>query len=151
VYPARSFISGLPASLWLLRLIPCSLCKPAALSAQRQRPSPKTGQCTILPVTPMASFVRQFRKALWLALEHDVLNTAKAAAYSGCDALSGAGGTDALLAQVPEGTRCVARCGASSNFCQRLHSLLKAALEIAAPLRAVDLLRRCTRGFCRLG
>jgi len=26
---------------------------------------------------------RQFRKALWLALEHDVLNTAKAAAYSG--------------------------------------------------------------------
>lgn len=31
----------------------------------------------------MRKFATQLRKALWLALEHDVLNTAKAAAYSG--------------------------------------------------------------------
>ncbi len=31
----------------------------------------------------MARFLKQFRDALWLALEHDVLNTAKAVAYSG--------------------------------------------------------------------
>jgi membrane protein len=31
----------------------------------------------------MPRFLSHFRKALWLALEHDVLNTAKAAAYSG--------------------------------------------------------------------
>jgi membrane protein len=34
-------------------------------------------------MTGMARFAAQFRKALWLSLEHDVLNTAKAAAYSG--------------------------------------------------------------------
>src|SRR5579863_9753575 len=31
----------------------------------------------------MVKIASKFRKALWLALEHDVLNTAKAAAYSG--------------------------------------------------------------------
>ena len=31
----------------------------------------------------MVDIASKFRKALWLALEHDVLNTAKAAAYSG--------------------------------------------------------------------
>lgn len=31
----------------------------------------------------MVEFVAKFRNALWLALEHDVLNTAKASAYSG--------------------------------------------------------------------
>ena len=31
----------------------------------------------------MPRFLSQFRQALWLALKHDVLNTAKAAAYSG--------------------------------------------------------------------
>ncbi len=56
----------------------------------------------------MASFVRQFRKALWLALEHDVLNTAKAVAYSGMLALFPALVVlPALLAQVPEGTSLV--------------------------------------------
>ena len=34
-------------------------------------------------MTRMATLFRHFRKALWLALEHDVLNTAKACAYSG--------------------------------------------------------------------
>ncbi|HTB96242.1 MAG TPA: YihY/virulence factor BrkB family protein [Terracidiphilus sp.] len=31
----------------------------------------------------MVDFASKFRRALWLAIEHDVLNTAKAAAYSG--------------------------------------------------------------------
>ena len=31
----------------------------------------------------MSRFLRHFRKAVFLAVEHDVLNTAKAAAYSG--------------------------------------------------------------------
>ena len=35
----------------------------------------------------MARLMRHFREALWLALEHDMLNTAKAAAYSGMLAL----------------------------------------------------------------
>ena len=34
-------------------------------------------------VNRMGRFLRHFRKAIWLALEHDVLNTAKASAYSG--------------------------------------------------------------------
>jgi membrane protein len=56
----------------------------------------------------MASIVRHLRKALWLALEHDVLNTAKAAAYSGMLALFPALVVfTALLARVPEGTTLV--------------------------------------------
>ncbi|MGA2807907.1 MAG: YihY/virulence factor BrkB family protein [Terracidiphilus sp.] len=49
-----------------------------------------------------------FRKALWLALDHDVLNTAKAAAYSGMLMLFPALVVlTTLLAQVPEGTTLV--------------------------------------------
>ncbi|MGD0799840.1 MAG: YihY/virulence factor BrkB family protein [Terracidiphilus sp.] len=56
----------------------------------------------------MHPLIRSFRKALWLALEHDVLNTAKAAAYSGMLALFPALVVlTALLAQVPEGTSLV--------------------------------------------
>jgi membrane protein len=56
----------------------------------------------------MGTLIRQFRKALWLALEHDVLNTAKAVAYSGMLALFPALVVlTALLAQVPEGTSLV--------------------------------------------
>jgi membrane protein len=56
----------------------------------------------------MAPFIRHFRKALWLALEHDALNTAKAAAYSGMLMLFPALVVlTALLAQVPEGTSLV--------------------------------------------
>jgi membrane protein len=52
--------------------------------------------------------LRSFRNALWLSLEHDVLNTAKAAAYSGMLALFPALVVlTALLAQVPEGTSLV--------------------------------------------
>lgn len=56
----------------------------------------------------MALTFRHFRDAVWLALEHDVLNTAKAAAYSGMLALFPALVVfTALLAQVPEGTSLV--------------------------------------------
>ncbi len=62
----------------------------------------------------MRLFVRQFRKAIWLALEHDLLNTAKAAAYSGILALFPALVVlTALLAQVPEGNSLVGEFRAS--------------------------------------
>jgi membrane protein len=53
----------------------------------------------------MAGWAVRFRKALSLAFEHDVLNTAKAAAYSGMLMLFPTMVVvTALLAQVPEGT-----------------------------------------------
>jgi membrane protein len=56
----------------------------------------------------MSKFFVHLRKALWLALDHDVLNTAKAAAYSGMLMLFPAMVVlTALLAQVPEGTTLV--------------------------------------------
>ncbi len=62
----------------------------------------------------MRLHVRHFRKALLLALEHDLLNTAKAAAYSGMLALFPALVVlTALLAQVPEGTSLVGEFRAS--------------------------------------
>jgi membrane protein len=52
----------------------------------------------------MRSVLRHIRKTLWLALDHDVFNTAKAAAYSGMLCFFPAVlVTTALLAQVPEG------------------------------------------------
>jgi len=83
-------------------------------------------------MTTMTLFVRQFRKALVLALEHDVLNTAKAVAYSGMLTLFPALVVlTALLAQVPEGTTLVGEVRAA--FEQFLPgdsmSMLKAALE----------------------
>jgi membrane protein len=62
----------------------------------------------------MAPFFRHFRKTLWLALEHDVLNTAKAAAYSGMLMLFPALVVLAtLLAQVPQGPTLVGEVRAS--------------------------------------
>jgi membrane protein len=56
----------------------------------------------------MRKFLVHLRQALWLALDHDVLNTAKAAAYSGMLMLFPAMVViTALLAQVPEGTTLV--------------------------------------------
>ena len=56
----------------------------------------------------MRKFPVHLRTALWLALDHDVLNTAKAAAYSGMLMLFPAMVViTALLAQVPEGTTLV--------------------------------------------
>ncbi len=80
----------------------------------------------------MTSIVRQFRKILWVALEHDVLNTAKAAAYSGMLTLFPALVVlTALLAMVPEGTSLVGEI--RSAFEQFLPSdaipLLKVAME----------------------
>jgi len=52
----------------------------------------------------MARFLRSFRKAVFLALEHDVLNTAKAAAYSGMLMFFPAFIVlTALIARAPEG------------------------------------------------
>ncbi|MDR3737607.1 MAG: YihY/virulence factor BrkB family protein [Terracidiphilus sp.] len=52
----------------------------------------------------MVDFAAKFRKALWLAMEHDVLNTAKAAAYSGMLMLFPAMVVaTTLFALVPEG------------------------------------------------
>jgi membrane protein len=53
----------------------------------------------------MKEFIAHSRKALWLALEHDVLNTAKAVAYSGMLLMFPALMVlTSLLAVVPEGT-----------------------------------------------
>ena len=53
----------------------------------------------------MARWIDMFRKALWLAFEHDMLNTAKAAAYSGMLMLFPTMVVvTTLLAFVPEGT-----------------------------------------------
>lgn len=52
----------------------------------------------------MGRLLTYFRKALWLALEHDVLNTAKAAAYSGMLMIfPGVVVLTTLIAFVPEG------------------------------------------------
>ena len=54
-----------------------SVClQPEALSL---RPS----HALLLPRTFMKNFFLLFRKALWQSLDHDVMNTAKASAYSG--------------------------------------------------------------------
>jgi membrane protein len=56
----------------------------------------------------MVRFLRSFRKAVFLALEHDVLNTAKAAAYSGMLMFFPAFIVlTALIARVPEGSTVV--------------------------------------------
>jgi membrane protein len=56
----------------------------------------------------MSKLLIHLRKALWLALDHDVLNTAKAAAYSGILMLFPALVVlTTLLAQVPEGNTLV--------------------------------------------
>jgi membrane protein len=53
---------------------------------------------------PMIRYIAKFRRALWQALDHDVLNTAKASAYSGMLMLFPALVVLAtLLALIPEG------------------------------------------------
>ncbi len=80
----------------------------------------------------MISFAAKLRKALWLALEHDVLNTAKAAAYSGMLMLFPAMVIiTTLLALVPEGTTLVGEI--RTSFVQFLPgdtmSLLQSSLQ----------------------
>jgi membrane protein len=80
----------------------------------------------------MTSLIRSFRKALWLALEHDVLNSAKAVAYSGMLALFPALVVlTALLAQAPEGTSLVGEVrGAFEQFLpEGAMSPLQSAME----------------------
>jgi membrane protein len=80
----------------------------------------------------MALYFRYFRKAVWQALDHDVLNTSKAVAYSGMLMLFPALVVlTTLLAEVPEGTSLVGEVRAA--FEQLLPadsmSLLQSALE----------------------
>jgi membrane protein len=59
-------------------------------------------------MNPMPRILRQFRRAVILALQHDVLNTAKAAAYSGMLMFFPAFIVlTALIAKFPEGTTVV--------------------------------------------
>lgn len=59
----------------------------------------------LLQMTRMMYFIGKLRKAIWLALEHDMLNTAKAAAYSGMLMLFPAMVVvTSLVAMVPQGT-----------------------------------------------
>ena len=68
----------------------------------------KPGKCSTLACERMSYFFRKFRKAILQALDHDVLNTAKAAAYSGMLMLFPALLVlTTLLAQVQEGTTTV--------------------------------------------
>ncbi len=87
-----------------------------------------------------------FRKALWLALEHDVLNTAKATAYSGMLMMFPALVLlTTLLAAVPEGTTLMGEIRAA--FEQFLPadalSLLQASLQ-ASRMRSAQLLISAT-------
>jgi membrane protein len=90
----------------------------------------------------MASLIRSFRKALWQALQHDALNSAKAVAYSGMLALFPALVVlTALLAQVPEGTSLVGEVrGSFEQFLpEDSMSLLRSAM-VARKLYSVQLI-----------
>jgi membrane protein len=94
----------------------------------------------------MKSFAAQFRKALWLALEHDVLDTAKAAAYSGMLMMFPALVLlTTLLAVVPAGTTLMGEIRAA--FDQFLPadalSLLQASM-LASRTRSAQLLFSAT-------
>jgi membrane protein len=80
----------------------------------------------------MARSLRYFHKAVWQALDHDVLNTAKAAAYSGMLMLFPALVVlTTLLAEVPEGTSLVGevRFAFEQFLPADSMSLLQSALE----------------------
>ncbi len=84
----------------------------------------------------MTRFAAQFRKALWLALDHDVLNTAKAAAYSGILMLFPAlVVVTTLLALVPEGTTLVGEIRIA--FQQFLPSDTMSLLQISLQTRRI--------------
>ncbi len=90
----------------------------------------------------MTRFATHFRKALWLALEHDVLNTAKAAAYSGMLMIFPALMLlTSLLAVVPAGTTLMGEI--RSAFDQFLPAdalaLLQASMQ-ASRMRSAQLL-----------
>jgi len=73
------------------------------------------GDALLLHMMRIAQFAAKLRKAIWLALEHDVVNTAKAAAYSGMLMLFPAVVVvTTVLALLPEGTTLVGEIRASS-------------------------------------
>ena len=78
--------------------------------------APATSNALLLQVTRMPRFLAHFRRALWLSLEHDVLNTAKAAAYSGMLMLFPALVVlTTLVALVPEGPTLVGEIRSASE------------------------------------
>ena len=83
----------------------------------------------------MIRFIAHFRKALVRALKHDVVNTAKAAAYSGMLMLFPALLLfTTLLAQVPEGTSLVGEIrGRARAVSARRHDVPAAVLCHHAP------------------
>src|ERR1035438_3237272 len=109
-------------------------CRPPL---RRRRPD-----ALLFLLTPMTLSIRSLRKAILLALEHDVLNSAKAVAYSGMLALFPALVVlTALLAQAPEGTSLVGEVrGAFEQFLpDDSMSLLRSAME-ARKLYSVQLI-----------
>ena len=114
----------------------------------------------------MEDYFRQLRRALWLALSHDVLNTAKAAAYSGMLMLFPALlVVSTLLAQAPAGATLVGELRAaceqffpsdtmqllqSSFQTRRLHSMqLLISAAILSLFAALGLMLSLMEGFRR--
>lgn len=94
----------------------------------------------------MGRIFTHVRKSIWLALDHDVFNTAKAAAYSGMlSFFPSVLAITALLAQVPEGPSVVGEL--RSSFDQFLPPgsmlLLQSSLS-ARPLRSTSLVFSAT-------
>lgn len=94
----------------------------------------------------MGRLFTHVRKSIWLALDHDVFNTAKAAAYSGMlSFFPSVLAVTALLAQVPEGPSVVGEL--RSSFDQFLPPgsmlLLQSSLS-ARPLRSTSLVFSAT-------
>ena len=90
----------------------------------------------------MRRILRHIRRTLWLALDHDVFNTAKAAAYSGMLCFFPALLVfAALLAQVPEGPTLVGemRGSLAQIFPPEAFSLLQNSLN-SRPLRSTQVI-----------
>ena len=103
----------------------------------------------------MGRAFQHIRKTLWLALDHDVFNTAKAAAYSGMLCFFPAVlVVTALLAQVPAGPSLVGEMRGSLDQILPPESmnLLQSSLASApTSLDAGGFLRRQPCSFCRPG
>lgn len=114
----------------------------------------------------MSDYLSQLRRALWLALSHDVLNTAKAAAYSGMLMIFPALlVVTTLLAQAPTGASLVGELRAaceqffpaetmqllqSSFQTRRLHSMqLLISAATLSLLAALGLMLSLMEGFRR--
>lgn len=104
-----------------------------ATDSQAERIAAGKGHALLFKRMQIARFAAHLRKALWLALEHDVLNTAKAAAYSGMLMLFPSLIVAAtLLALVPEANRFVAE--------------MRAAFDPLVPAGSLELLQSYMQG-----